>query len=136
MTGAITPLERQAIAMAHAGVRRPVRLSVGPFHTELRCYASIAEEGDAAAIVITENPDHPSTSVTNAIEKIAETVYGRFLGHLSPNRLTWIEHMPARGAWPASFDRVTFAHCEPAFGPAQFHGPKWVRLPSDLLRVA
>jgi len=60
----------------------------------------------AAVVVITELPDNPGTSVTNAIEYIATCVMHDY--KLDPRTTTWVEHYPGQADRPETWDVVTF----------------------------
>ncbi len=67
--------------------------------------------GDAPVVVISELPDNPGTSVTNAIEQIAaEVMHAHALGRVP----VFVEHYPpeAVGGRDETFDLVVFAHYE------------------------
>lgn len=98
------------------------------FHgCESKCGLEILHEGDKATVTLTELPDNPGTSVTNAVEIIATEVYKRFLPGLPPENIRWIEHYPARGdsrdPLPETFDEVTLS-----FDGQRYHSPKWTHI--------
>jgi hypothetical protein len=68
---------------------------------------------DAPVVIVSELPDNPGTSVTNAIEKIAAEVMDahRFAMGRAP---VFVEHYPPRvtGGRDETFDLVVFAHHE------------------------
>jgi hypothetical protein len=69
--------------------------------------------GDAPVVIVSELPDNPGTSVTNAIEQIAAEVMDahRFAMGRAP---LFVEHYPPRatGGRDETFDLVVFAHYE------------------------
>jgi hypothetical protein len=69
--------------------------------------------GDATVVIVSELPDNPGTSVTNAIEQIAAEVMDahRFAMGRAP---VFVEHYPPRatGGRDETFDLVVFAHHE------------------------
>jgi hypothetical protein len=69
--------------------------------------------GDAPVVIVSELPDNPGTSVTNAIEQIAAEVMDahRFAMGRAP---VFVEHYPPRatGGRDETFDLVVFVHYE------------------------
>ena len=131
-----------------------------PSHCGIRVYVV----GDGMVVVISELPDNPGTSVTNAIEQIASELLPNLVG--DPNRLdtiTWIEHYPASpplsppsrkrpwlycGRLEETFDLVTFAGIDPPrkswigqfFGYDKcvygcYRGPAWRRISRTELEI-
>ena len=87
-----------------------------------RCRARLFHRGnEAPALVISELPDNPSTSVTN----MAEVLVAELIARLCPERFEWpepvvaIEHYPSeydrrgRIGRHATWDRITFASWSP-----------------------
>jgi hypothetical protein len=69
--------------------------------------------GDAPVVIVSELPDNPGTSITNAIEQIAAEVMDAHL--LAMGRApVFVEHYPPRatGGRDETFDLVVFAHYE------------------------
>ncbi len=69
--------------------------------------------GDSPVVVVSELPDNPGTSITNAIEQIAAEVmdaHGFALGRVP----VFVEHYPpeATGGRDETFDLVVFGHHE------------------------
>ena len=68
---------------------------------------------DAPVVIVSELPDNPGTSVTNAIEKIAAEVMDahRFAMGRAP---VFVEHYPpiVTGGRDETFEQVVFAHHE------------------------
>ena len=58
------------------------------------CGLHIVREGTQLVVVLTELPDNPGMSVTNAAEEIASQVRREF--GLDPDQTRWIEHYPER----------------------------------------
>jgi hypothetical protein len=81
----------------------------------VRVYEPDDREGDPFVVVLTEPPDNPGTSVTNAAEKIAAAVV--LANALPTSRTVFIEHYEdgARGTPedPATFDLITFSADDP-----------------------
>lgn len=117
------------------------------FHgTAALAHIRVYEQPDGSVVVIVgELTDNPSTSVTNAIEAVAEQVY-KLVGQRRPYRL--FEHYPDHGG-PGEFDEVTFTGTGGRPGATvmgvepdgsrrpirqerspdpEFTGPKWKRL--------
>lgn len=66
---------------------------------------------DAPVVVLSELPDNPGTSVTNAVEQLAAEVMD---AHALPRVPIIIEHYPSEstGGREETFDLVVFAHHE------------------------
>jgi hypothetical protein len=66
---------------------------------EAKCaFRIIKETGGAATVIVTELPDNPGISVTNAFEDIATIIFREHLhGTYEPRSIRWIEHYPDRG---------------------------------------
>jgi hypothetical protein len=69
--------------------------------------------GDAPVVIVSELPDNPGTSVTNAVEQIAAEVidaHALALGRVP----VFVEHYPpeATGGKEETFDLVVFGHHE------------------------
>jgi len=64
----------------------------------------LAQEREPVVVIITELPDNPGKSVTNAMEWIATVVVHQF--DLDPARTRWIEHYPDRHPPGREGDRV------------------------------
>jgi len=56
------------------------------------CGLRIVRDGEQTVVVLTELPDNPGMSVTNAAEEIATQVRREF--GLDPDQTRWIEHYP------------------------------------------
>ena len=83
-------------------------------------------------VVVTELDDNPGMSVTNAAEHLASQFCAR--KGISPNRLLWIEHYPAKGEGRRtireSWDFVSFGW---DWSRGVFGEPEW--RPTDRRRV-
>ena len=79
-----------------------------------RCRARVYDGPAGPVLVLSELPDNPGASVTNAAEIVACAAVEQ-LG-LSPARVTVVEHYPhAAGDWRHdTFDRVTYASMDAA----------------------
>ena len=106
----------------------------------------------ALVVVLTELPDNPGTSVTNAVETIASELMPSLVESEGlRDRVIWIEHYPSRctgpgtargkgGAIAESFALVRFEHFDDvgshygrkAWGKG-FSGPRWCRIGRDQL---
>lgn len=84
-----------------------------------------------ATVVLTERPDPPGTSVTNAIAALATRVRHDRLADLAPENVRWIEHDPARGSRASTFDEVTLDWDPRA---RRYHLVRWRRLTPDEIR--
>lgn len=74
---------------------------------EAWCDIEIYQRGPTTVVIMTEMPDNPGMSVTNACEFIVTQMLRAY--PLDPGRCIWIEHYPER--YPAieeTFDLVTF----------------------------
>ncbi len=99
-----------------------------------RCGVQIIQRDGAATVILTELPDNPGTSVTNAIEDIATLIYKERLADLAADAITWIEHYPQRGKIAETHDRVIL-QWEPSTphwqggrvaGTGKFSHPTWM----------
>lgn len=73
-----------------------------------RCSVEILRHDiGGATVVLTELPDHPGNSVMNLAETLATRLRAARLADLAPTRIRWIEHSPASGQRPATFDELT-----------------------------
>jgi hypothetical protein len=83
-----------------------------------RCDCTIFEDETASVVVLTELPDNPGRSVTNAIEEIANLVREKH-PDVTRKRVTWVEHYPSesRGGEKETFDLVFFAENNPCRNP-------------------
>jgi hypothetical protein len=75
------------------------------------CALEIIRVADGrSAVIATELPDNPGTSITNAFELVASAVCLQFA--IDPHRLVWIEHYGYASAFaagnPRPFDLVSF----------------------------
>lgn len=98
------------------------------------CGVEIMRRGRAATVILTELPDNPGTSVTNAIENIATLIYKERLSDMAADAITWIEHYPQREKIAETHDRVIL-QWEPSMphwlggkivGTGKFAHPKWM----------
>lgn len=76
-----------------------------PMGSQVRCRLRLYQHGGRRVALVSELPDNPGASVTNAAETIASLVSGRWGFEV------WIEHYPERGVppLPETFDVVTFS---------------------------
>ncbi|MEW6687150.1 MAG: hypothetical protein AB1393_13265 [Candidatus Edwardsbacteria bacterium] len=74
---------------------------------------------DKAVVTLTELPDNPGTSITDAVEIVATEVYRRVLGDVPPNKIEWIEHYPASEHFNETFDKVILGW------KVEFYSQRW-----------
>lgn len=90
---------------------------------EAYCRVRVYErEGAPPVAVVTEEPGNTGMSITNAAEWLLPEIAAQYG---LPADTTWIEHYPARGRYPESFDLVSLAS----------GAPTWRRLSGDELRA-
>lgn len=103
---------------------------------EARCRARIFRREDGrAAVIVTELPDNPGMSVTNAAEWIATTLLHRY--DLDPNDTIWIEHYPDRHPpgmegermFDETFDLIRFRWEDEGRHRAPMRLSPWARTP-------
>lgn len=87
------------------------------------CDVKIADDGHT--VMVTELPDNPGTSITNAAENLANEICKRY--GISHKDLVWIEHYPPCDKWDETFDLVKFEY-SPSAG---FHSPRWIRISKE-----
>jgi hypothetical protein len=96
----------------------------------------IYEDDERCLVIISEAPDNPGMSVTNASEDIAGQIVRAF--NLDPARTRWIEHYPQE-TWryhgreeikPATFDEVVYRWERLAAA-----NPNWKRIPAEELEI-
>lgn len=77
-------------------------------HTPARCGLRLLQSDAGALVILTELPDNPGMSVTNASEEIASLVATRY--DLDPASTTWIEHYPPRPGIDRAetYDEITY----------------------------
>lgn len=92
----------------------------GHFHDPSTCYLQIFKNNDNGhhIIVVTEMPDNKGTSVTNAIETLAQNITSEY----DINDFTWIEHYTSH-----SFNREEDTFDEATFEGENYTRPKWER---------
>jgi len=93
-----------------------------------RCSVAIRRFGRTAArsivVMLTELPDNPGVSVTNAYEYIATKIVQQ--ESLSPFRIIWIEHYPPQKyCREETFDLVTLEWDEGLSGRWTASHPDW-----------
>lgn len=59
-----------------------------------RCNLKLYDNDRGSIVILTELPDNPGQSVTNAAEEIATKAVGDF--NLNPQATVWVEHYPER----------------------------------------
>lgn len=79
-------------------------------------------------VVMTELPDNPGTTVTNAGALIAKEVMEIYLRQADPETITWIEHYPPRGNSVSVRIRETFDRMNIRFDGHQFRNDGWTHL--------
>ncbi len=98
-------------------------------------------EGDHHVVVLTELPDNPGQSVTNAVEQLAGEV---MLANALPTNATMvIEHYPAESHPPEdeTYDLVTFANSDPqpvlrgGVWAVELGAPEWARIDADTVQI-
>lgn len=97
------------------------------------CGVFVLRHAKPVAVVLTELPNNPGTSVTNRAEKIASLVRAKYLNtHLDPAAIRWIEHYPPGRGISAheSFDWLTFDWNAKT---SEYSNPRWTRLSNDEL---
>ncbi len=103
---------------------------------EARCLALIWAPADRrlGLVVVSELPDNPGASVTNAIEDIATALAARGLAKVGSG-FRLVEHYPADSRRPASYARVWLTRVRAGtegFGRAFIH-PRWRHLDAATL---
>jgi hypothetical protein len=77
-----------------------------------RCRIRIyCEAGRAPAVICSQPPDNPNTSVTNIAEYLAAEVTEE---HSLPTPLIWVEHYPERQGEVGEYSLVEFSDWQPA----------------------
>jgi hypothetical protein len=93
------------------------------------CGLRLVRDEERVVVVLTELPDNPGMSVTNACEEIATQVRRAF--GLDPDQIRWIEHYPEREHHvhrrtlheAATYDEIIFI-----WEDYQARAPTWRRL--------
>jgi hypothetical protein len=57
-------------------------------------------------VVVSELPDNPGTSVTNAWPLLADAIYNQMLANQERSSIVWIEHYPQRGRLAPTWELV------------------------------
>jgi hypothetical protein len=94
-----------------------------------RCYLQVYQRTDGLLIAVaTEVPWNDGTSITNAIESIADGVRQSF--QIAHEDLVLIEHYPARAARRTYHeDLEIFSHVGFKIRSGRFRQPQWTYLP-------
>ncbi|MGB3298592.1 MAG: hypothetical protein WBA76_10015 [Phormidesmis sp.] len=74
--------------------------------------------------MVSELPDNPGMSVTNAAGALAMQVCQYY--EIEPQKLIWIEHYPEEPTHEETFDRVTFS-----FDSGRLADPQWRRIAKE-----
>lgn len=83
----------------------------------------LVQPGCKPVVVMTEVPENPGTSVTNAVEKIATKVYWEFLsGNARPQDVRFVEHYKGFTGKEETFDLVILKW---NFARKEFFDPEW-----------
>jgi len=96
-----------------------------------KCRVRIFPNEGEPVVVVTELPDNPGMSVTNAIELIATGLTN--IHGFPPDRTTWVEHYPEREVAERllaeeTFDIVTFRWERDRQGRWRASNPRWQRI--------
>ena len=89
---------------------------------EAYCRVRVYEHQGKTVAVVTEEPGNTGMSITNAAEWLLPEIAAQYA---LPADVTWIEHYPARGKLPESYDLVSLAS----------GAPTWRRLSGEELRA-
>ena len=91
-------------------------------HPRVRVRIFEGPPGEEVVVILTELPDNPGASVTNAVEFLAPQVLARHRERIRGRSVTWIEHYPreSRAGAEETFDLVEFAP-QPGGSPV----PRW-----------
>lgn len=90
---------------------------------------NIIQKDGQYCVIVTELPDNPGRSVTNAWPELATQIYHALLKNISPDKINWYEYYPENvysGKKEASFDQVFLK-----WNGKEFISPSWAR--TDLL---
>ncbi len=98
-----------------------------------KCHVTVYDHLHGTVVVMTEPPDNPGMSITNAVEAVATQVGAR--EGLDPARTIWLEHYPDRHPpgmerdrmFDESYDLVRFA-----WAGLTATRPAWKRLDTDV----
>lgn len=86
----------------------------------------LVQPGCQPIAVMTEIPENPGTSVTNAVERIATKIYWEFLsGNCRPKDVRFIEHYPGFTSKEETWDLVTLQWNDVK---KEYFGPSWRRI--------
>lgn len=88
-----------------------------------KCGLKILEKEGNIYVLFTELDDNPGTSVTNSIEMLATQIYNELFKDNNPKDITWMEHYPAYGTYPASLDVVKMD-----WDGERYISPSWRRI--------
>ena len=80
---------------------------------------------DRYVVVMTELPDNPGMSVTNAVEVVVENIYNtvKELEGVTMDKISFVEHYFHEGNIPETYDLVTFNS-----NWTSFSSPEWKHL--------
>ena len=124
-------LEKAAMARVEAGLAaKRYTFRAGTHGNEAVCdlYVFLFKPDRTAAVVLSERPDNPGRSVTNAIEQLACEVYSRYLSDtVTPGRVAWVQHDELLSANKRGYERVRLSWEEHG-GAIRFHSPRWMTL--------
>lgn len=84
---------------------------------------NVEQNGDIISrvvVILTELPDNPGTSITNAFESIATEIYHRMLKDIPIERIEWIEHYLGTRYLGETYDRVIMD-----WDGKKFYSPRW-----------
>ncbi len=102
----------------------------GNWNCAAKCGLDIKRlENKTAIVMLTELPDNPGTSVTNAYERVATIIRQTWLPDIAPEDIVWVEHYPAQGEHAESFDLVVMEWS------GGYKTPNWCRLPEKPLAL-
>ena len=90
-------LTRQAVIECDLEVGTPGKYHLRIFHPP----------GRLPVVVIGDLTDNPSTTITNAVERVTRLVSSYFLGGISSDRIVWIRYYPAERFVPFSDIDIT-----------------------------
>jgi hypothetical protein len=106
---------------------------------EARCRLRAYAHDGKAIFLLTELPDNPGMSVTNAIDQIATKLLAQYM--VEPSEAIFIEHYPADSARPQdTYDEVTLNCRQRATLDGKHHpwiaeNPQWRRLTLEEVEI-
>jgi hypothetical protein len=104
-----------------------------------RCQLRIwQDEQGNSLVILSELPDNPGMSVTNAADQLATGVVADF--NLDPQRTRWVEHYPKATGIGETFDTITFTWSHKrVFYDGPIHdvasAPEWRRISREEIEV-